>query len=161
MEKQTMNAIKSIYKFNQECKRPDGSCLLESGYSDERECAFPIEEALEGILTEDIQWLAPSVTGLTPKEFSRYLMNTLAEVAELPLADVDRLDKHLDIIIFSFGSIFKLGLTPQQAIRALSIVCDANLQKLSAGQDEHGKQKKPADFIPPEERLQKILDERQ
>jgi hypothetical protein len=162
MEKQTMNAIKSIYKFNQECKRPDGSCLLDQGYDDARESAFSIEEMLEGFdmqkfKTGDLDFSGDS----TPKIMSRNIIAIATEGVLEPLPDVDRLDKHLDSIVYNFGSIFKLGLSPQQAIKALSIVCDANLTKLSAGQDEHGKQRKPADFVPPEQRLQAILDERE
>ena len=146
-----LNAIKQIYKFNQEAG------LLDKGYSDERECAFPIEEALEGF--EDLRQLSEDISGdydLNAKEISRKIMTRVALSSNL---DVDRLDKHLDIIVFSFGSIFKLGLTPQEAMKALGIVMDANMQKLSAGTDEQGKQKKPKDFVGPEEKLQKIIDE--
>lgn len=164
-----MNAIKAIHKFNLECKRPDGSCLLDQGYDDSKESAFSIEEMLEGF--SDLPRLAKAVlcedskTGYdeyTPKDISRAIIALArmdGEVTE-SLADVDRLDKHIDSIVYNFGSIFKLGLSPQQAIKALSIVCDANLQKLQAGQDSEGKQKKPANFVPPEIKLQKILDER-
>lgn len=157
MEKQTMNAIKSIYKFNQECKRPDGSCLLDQGYDDLKESAFSIEEMLEGFSLDVLSTLLLE-EDKSPKAISRKIM---WHTNGINMTDADRLDKHLDSIVYNFGSIFKLGLTPQQAIRALSVVCDANLQKLHAGQDEHGKQRKPDGFIPPEERLQKILDERQ
>lgn len=157
MEKQTMNAIKSIYKFNQECKRPDGSCLLDQGYDDLKESAFSIEEMLEGFSLDVLSTLLLE-EDKSPKAISRKIM---WHTNGINMTDVDRLDKHLDSIVYNFGSIFKLGLTPQQAIRALSVVCDTNLQKLHAGQDEHGKQRKPDGFIPPEERLQKILDERQ
>lgn len=138
-----MNVIKSIYNFNKEAG------LLESGYSDERECAFPIEEALEGF---------PLITN--PKMYSRQIIAD-AVTADLDISDVDRLDKHLDIIVFSFGSIFKLGLSPQQALQALEIVMQANRQKLSVGTDDHGKQMKPSDFVGPEAKLQEILDKRE
>ena len=157
MEKQTLNAIKSIYKFNQECKRQDGSCLLDQGYDDLKESAFSIEEMLEGFNLDVLATLLLEEDS-SPKAISRKIM---WHTNGVHMEDVDRLDKHLDSIVYNFGSIFKLGLTPQQAIKALSIVCNANLQKLTAGQDEHGKQKKPEGFIPPEEALQKILDERQ
>lgn len=155
MEKQTMNAIKAIHKFNLECKRPDGSCLLDQGYDDLKEAAFSIEEMLEGFNLDVIATLLLE-DDKSPKAISRKIM---WHTNGILMEDVDRLDKHLDSIIYNFGSIFKLGLTPQQAIKALSIVCDANLQKLSAGQDSEGKQKKPEGFIPPETKLQKILDD--
>jgi predicted HAD superfamily Cof-like phosphohydrolase len=152
MEKQTLNAIKQIHKFNQQAG------LLEQGYDDLRECAFPVEEMLEKFdLTELQQVLLMGTEKASAKNVSRKIMwYTMGD----EIADVDRLDKHLDAIVFCFGSIFKLGLTPQQAIKALSIVADANMQKLTAGKDSHGKQMKPEGFIPPEEKLQKILDER-
>lgn len=157
MEKQTLTAIKSIYKFNQECKRPDGSCLLDQGYDDTKEAAFSIEEMLEGFNLNMLQKLLLMDETTTPKDVSRKIMS---HINGTHMTDVDRLDKHLDSIIYNFGSIFKLGLTPQQALRALSIVCEANLQKLTAGQDEHGKQRKSEGFVPPEARLQALLDER-
>jgi len=155
-----LNPFKSIFAFNREAG------LLEAGYSDERECAFPIEEALESL--NDLSCLAERLTHETeelmehsPKVLSRTIIDlaTVDDIAE-NIPDVDRLDKHLDIIVFSLGSIYKLGLTPQQAMKALGIVANANMQKLHAGQDAEGKQQKPADFIPPEPQLQKILDER-
>lgn len=159
----SLNPVKMIYDFNKKAG------LLEKGYSDERECAFPIEEALEGLdawhlftmlkradsehsnsLEEELSY--------SPKRMSREIMSYCKP--SLSTKDVDRLDKHLDIIVFSFGSIFKLGLTPQQALKALEIVMQANMQKLSAGTDSHGKQQKPSDFVGPEAKLQEILDKR-
>lgn len=153
-----MNAIKSIYKFNKECKRPDGSCLLDQGYDDLKESAFSIEEMLEGFSLDVLGTLLLE-NDSSPKAISRKIM---WHTNGISMTDVDRLDKHLDSIVYNFGSIFKLGLTPQQAIRALSIVCDANLQKTkNTIIDEQGKVCKNKDFVPPEEHLQKILDERQ
>lgn len=140
----SLNPVKMIYDFNRKAG------LLEKGYSDERECAYPIEEALEGF---------PLIAN--PKMYSRQIIAD-AVTADLDISDVDRLDKHLDIIVFSFGSIFKLGLTPQQALHALEVVMHANMQKLSVGTDSHGKQMKPKDWeqYAPEKYLQKILDQR-
>lgn len=152
MEKQTLNAVKLIHKFNKDCG------LLEKKYSDFLESSFQIEEALEGF---DLKSLTYKLIDqnceepASPKEISR----EIALLCAKEIADVDRLDKHLDSIVYNFGSLFKLGLTPQEAIKALTIVAEANMQKLTAGKDEHGKQKKPEGFIPPEDRLQKILDE--
>lgn len=155
-----MNAIKSIYKFNQECKRPDGSCLLDQGYDDLKEAAFSIEEMLEGFQLDVLQkLLLMDETKLsTPKDVSRQIM---WHTNGTHMTDVDRLDKHLDSIIYNFGSIFKLGLTPQQALKALSIVCETNLQKTKDTIiDSHGKVCKNSDFINPEPALQLILDQR-
>lgn len=153
-----LNPLKSIYNFNKEAG------LLEAGYSDERECAFPIEEALEGFCPGYLNTLGDkldSITANTPKQISRDIVRILTnDEDQCEITDVDRLDKHLDIIVFSLGSIYKLGLSPQQTMKALGIVAQANLQKLHVGQDAEGKQQKPDDFIGPEAQLQKILDER-
>ena len=148
------NPIKMIYKFNKEAG------LLDIPYSDEKECAYPMEEALEGFGTRfltDLAYRLDIDNTISPKALSRALV---AEGPDNDLSDVDRFDKHLDIIVFSFGSLFKLGLTPQQAMAGLEIVMKANMTKLSAGQDSEGKQNKPKDFISPETELQSLLDKR-
>lgn len=151
------NPIKLIYLFNEKAN-------LLNGYDDKRECAFPIEEALEGM--GDLSALADRIKGevgiadSSPKGLSRQIIALANSDGEPDVAEVDRLDKHLDIIVFSFGSIFKLGLSPQEATRALEIVMQANMQKLTAGKDDHGKQRKPDDFVGPEVELQKILDKK-
>jgi len=145
-----LNPIKQIYKFNQEAG------LLVKGYSDGRECAFPIEEALEGFNTTELLGQLQMESGSSPKDISRKIIDLTINGTDLE--DVDRLDKHLDTIVFALGSIYKLGLNPQEAMKALGIVADANMQKLTVGTDEEGKQMKPEGFIPPEQQLQKLLD---
>ena len=70
---------------------------------------------------------------------------------------VDQLDALLDLIYVSIGSLHKLGLSSPQMIEALQIVQDANAQK-SGSKNTDGKVTKPKNFIPPEEKLQEILD---
>jgi len=158
-----INPIKQIYRFNKEAG------LLGKGYDDRRESAYPIEEMLEtfvdseGKLSE-LESDTPSelndaLTSLTPKEASRLITASLAQPNKP--SEVELLDKHIDSIVFNFGSIFKLGLTSQQAMRALEVVMNANMKKLKMGQDSEGKQMKPTDFVGPEEQLQRIFDERQ
>jgi len=157
-----INPIKQIYRFNKEAG------LLNKGYDDRRESAYPIEEMLETFvdsegklseLEDDLpSELNDVLTTLTPKQASRMIMGTIAQPNKP--TEVDILDKHLDSIIFNFGSIFKLGLTPQQAMRALELVMNANMTKLKAGQDSEGKQMKPSNFVGPEEKLQHLLNER-
>lgn len=144
------NPIKQIYKFNQEAG------LLAKGYDDGKECAFPIEEALEGFNTTELICQLQMEATASPKDISRKIIDLT--INDETLEDVDRLDKHLDTIVFALGSIYKLGLNPQEAMKALSIVADANMQKLTVGTDSEGKQMKPEGFIPPEEKLQKLLD---
>ena len=81
------------------------------------------------------------------------------EVQELKQAKkpVDQLDALLDVIYVAIGSLHKLGLTPEQMVEGLQIVQDANSQK-SGSKNADGKVTKPENFIPPEEKLQKILD---
>lgn len=145
-----MTALEKIEYFN----RTAG--LLDLGYSDTRESAYPIEEALEGF--ENLQYLDIDTHEYTPKEISRAIVDTVHNGK--PIEDVDRFDKHLDAIVFAYGSLLKLGLSLEQINAGLNIVMDANLTKLSVGKDPTGKQLKPSNFISPEPLLQEILDER-
>ena len=155
------NKIPLTATFNQIWKFNELAGLIDKGYSDERECAFPIEEALEGFdlvrLTNYFNVFYDESMALDPKDMSRKIIEK-SDIGKIE--DVDRLDKHLDIIIYSLGSIAKLGLTPVQFADALSIVASKNMEKLMVGQDEAGKQMKPIGFVGPEEELQKILDKR-
>jgi predicted HAD superfamily Cof-like phosphohydrolase len=112
---------------------------------------------LEGLVTSELSQ-SLGIPDVGPKSISRHIMHLVS--VPMDMREVERLDKHLDAIVFCFGSIFKLGLSPQQAAHALEIVMQANMQKLHAGKDEHGKQLKPDSFIGPEAELQKILDKR-
>ena len=156
-----MNFVQQIYNFNSQAG------LLDKPYDDFLESSFQIEEALEGF---DTRVLATALFGsdyfnsdFSPKTLSRTIVRLASGngyCSESIISDVDRLDKAIDAIVFGLGSIFKLKLTPEQASRAISIVCEANLQKLSMPKDEHGKLTKPSDFVGPEVKLQEILDER-
>ena len=143
----TVDHIDAIYQFNEQAG------LLEQGYNDFSESAYQIEEALENY--EIAQGFTVHLD--TPKEMSRTIVR-----AQGPFVgtDVDRLDKAIDAIVFAVGSIAKLGLTPPQIREAIEIVTTANLQKLSMPKDEFGKLTKPADFVGPEAKLQKLLDRR-
>lgn len=156
-----LNPIKQIYDFNLKAG------LLEKGYDDFLESSFQIEEALEGfnslehlgkLLTKD-----DSYCGTSPKELSRIIVAATLD-KELSgyedITDVDRLDKACDAVVFAVGSMAKLGLNPNQITRALNAVMNSNLAKLSMPKDSYGKLTKPDDFIGPESKLQKILDER-
>lgn len=145
------NFMKSIYKFNKDRD------LLEAGYDDKRECAYPIEEALEGL--NDLDFLAGEISlseKTTPKNISREIVR-LATKEDVNLSTVDRLDKHIDTIVFALGSIYKLGLSPQQAEKAINIVCEANARK-SNKKDSEGKVIKGDNFKAPEDWLQDFLD---
>ena len=143
----TVDHIDAIYQFNAQAG------LLEQGYNDFSESAYQIEEALEGY--EIAQGFTVHLD--TPKEMSRTIVRAQGTFIG---TDVDRLDKAIDAIVFAVGSIAKLGLTPPQIREAIEIVTTANLQKLSMPKDEFGKLTKPADFVGPEAKLQKLLDKR-
>jgi hypothetical protein len=134
-------------------------------YDDATEAAYQIEEALEGL--RDLPYLATRLhpdgeshaENFTPKECSRQIVKLAMMDDKEPIPDVDRFDKALDAIYFAVGSLHKLGLTPYQMVDGLAIVHNANLQKLGA-KDSEGKVIKPAGFVPPEELLQVILNQR-
>jgi len=154
-----IHPIKQIYKFNQEAG------LLDLGYDDRKESAYPVEEMLETFVNENkkcnfgLSDLNEHLGNMTPKEISRYLMKDIEQPTEP--SKVDLIDKHIDSIVFNFGSLFKLGLSPQDTMTVLDFVMEANLTKLSAPKDEHGKQTKPVDFVGPEKRIQKFLEKRE
>lgn len=148
-----MKFVEEIYNFNHQAG------LLNKPYNDFLESSFQIEEALEGfnlpVLIEELGLRIDSTN--SAKGVARSI---LASQEEVVISDVERLDKAIDAIIFAVGSIAKLRLNPEQIERAVSVVTQANLQKLSMPKDEFGKLQKPVDFIGPEVELQKILDER-
>ena len=147
----TLDIFDLVYDFN------DKAGLLEAGYSDFRESAFQIEEALEGF---DIAELSRNITDYSystdsAKELARYILTNERFIG----TDVDRLDKACDAVVFAIGSMAKLGLSPEQMRQALDIVAKANLAKLSMPKDEHGKLIKPTNFVGPEAQLQVLLNQ--
>ena len=150
METRTLDKIK---EFNERAG------LLHDGFKDFKENQYVIEEALEGFDTTYLANRLHMNEDSSPKDISRTIVTGCCALSE-PIEDRDRLDKILDIIYFSYGAALKLGLSHSQIDRAMEIVCEANLTKLTVGKDEQGKQMKPIDFVSPESKLQKILDER-
>lgn len=147
-----LNVIQLVHEFNSKAG------LLEPGYNDSRESAYPIEESLEGL--SDLPTLARllGTSDPSPKAISRLIVGIAHNGTSL--SDVDRLDKACDTIVFALGAMAKLGLTPAQIDEALTIVMDANLQKLGMPKDDQGKLMKPADFVPPETLLEELLARR-
>ena len=145
----SLNAVKQIHLFNKKAG------FLNAPMDGFKESAYQIEEALEGY---------EAVIGMGAKEFSREIMEEVKfqwSAGKLPpLSEISELDKAVDGIIFNFGKIFKMRLTPQEAMKALEVVMRYNMTKLTAGTDSEGKQLKPEGFVGPEEELQKILDKR-
>lgn len=151
-----MNAVlESIQAFNEKAG-------LLTGYNEAREASYLIEEALEGFdLTLLKSKLFPyaaeaQVTSYTAKDCGRQIAR-LATLKPSSMTRVDKVDKACDAIVFAVGSMFKLGLTVDQVVQALTIVTEANLTKLGGTLDSEGKLTKPETFIPPEERLLALL----
>lgn len=145
-----LDQVTRIYDFN----RVNG--LLDKPYNDFLESSFQIEEALEGFnLPTIIEALDLKIDFDTnSKGVSREI---LSSVSSDSLSDLERLDKHLDSIIYDIGAIAKLWLTPEQLLQALSIVMDANEAKNGCPKDEFGKLLKPENFPNPEPRLEQLL----
>lgn len=152
-----LDQVTRIYDFN----RVNG--LLDKPYNDFLESSFQIEEALEGFtnLGNLVDLLCKSPLPLIfeedPKSISRGILGIIADGDVQTLSDLDRLDKHLDSIVYDIGAIAKLGLTPSQLLQALSIVMDANEAKNGCPKDSLGKLMKPENFPNPEPRLEQLL----
>lgn len=149
-----MTFVQQIYDFNSQAG------LLDNPYNDFLESSFQIEEALEGFnlpaLIDDLGLRIDFDS--SAKSISRTILSS-QESTVVP--DVDRLDKAIDAIVFAIGSIAKLGLNVEQIHRAIGVVTEANLQKLTNIKvDSNGKLLKDSNFIGPESKLQAILDER-
>jgi predicted HAD superfamily Cof-like phosphohydrolase len=114
-----------------------------------------------------------SIIGIEPREHG--LMN--GEEAEFTSKALDEervefLDAHksgdiiacvdalLDNIYFAIGGLYKMGLTPEQMEKCMTAVHEANMTK-KKGVTDRGHENdaiKPAEWIPPEERIGRILD---
>ena len=156
------NTVKAICQFN------DKAGLSQRDFNDRLEASFLIEESLEGFDRLDIlaeilskNTLGVKVLSSSPKDISRAI-TAIAMSDECVVSDRDRFDKHIDAYVYTTGAMRKLKLTPQQIESGILIVNQANLKKLGAPKDEHGKLTKPEGWeqFAPEAKLQAILDKR-
>ena len=156
------NTVKAICQFN------DKAGLSQRDFNDRLESSFLIEESLEGFDRLDIladilskNTLGVKVLSSSPKDISRAI-TAIAMSDECVVSDRDRFDKHIDAYVYTTGAMRKLKLTPQQIESGILIVNQANLKKLGAPRDEHGKLTKPEGWeqFAPEAKLQAILDKR-
>lgn len=151
------NPFKSIYKFNKDAG------LLSKPYSDFLEPSFLIEEALEDLPRLQILTNITNAKSNSPKDIARQLV-IIAGGTDAELTDLQRLDKHIDAIVYAVGGAYKLGLTPQQLEAGIAAVMHSNTKKVGAGKDEHGKALKPDNWPEIEaeqnKKLQAILDKR-
>ena len=159
------NPISEILRFNKEAG------LLGNGMDSFKETAYILEEAIEGfepafngqhkdgtsVLPSDSEWVSA-------RQWSLSLMNQILQAfnaRNIPMmSEVAEFDKALDGIVFNTGKLGKMRLTADQIQEGLLVVNDANMEKLGAPKDEHGKQLKPDGWTGPEVRLQAILDKR-
>ena len=156
------NTVKAICQFN------DKAGLSQRDFNDKLEASFLIEESLEGFDRLDIlaeilskNTLGVKVLSSSPKDISRAI-TAIAMSDNCVVSDRDRFDKHIDAYVYTTGAMRKLKLTPQQIEAGILIVNQANLKKLGAPKDEHGKLTKPEGWeqFAPEAKLQAILDKR-
>lgn len=156
------NTVKAICQFN------DKAGLSQRDFNDKLEASFLIEESLEGFDRLDIlaEILSKNTLGIkvlssSPKDISRAI-TAIAMSDECVISDKDRFDKHIDAYVYTTGAMRKLKLTPQQIESGILVVNQANLKKLGAPKDEHGKLTKPEGWeqFAPEAKLQAILDKR-
>ena len=156
------NTVKAICQFN------DKAGLSQRDFNDKLEASFLIEESLEGFDRLDIleeilskNTLGVKVLSSSPKDISRAI-TAIAMSDNCVVSDRDRFDKHIDAYVYTTGAMRKLKLTPQQIEAGILVVNQANLKKLGAPKDEHGKLTKPEGWeqFAPEAKLQAILDKR-
>ena len=156
------NTVKAVCQFN------DKAGLSERDFNDRLEASFLIEESLEGFDRLDIlaeilskNTLGVKVLSSSPKDISRAI-TAIAMSDNCVVSDRDRFDKHIDAYVYTTGAMRKLKLTPQQIESGILVVNQANLKKLGAPKDEHGKLTKPEGWeqFAPEAKLQAILDKR-
>jgi predicted HAD superfamily Cof-like phosphohydrolase len=67
---------------------------------------------------------------------------------------VEAIDGLTDLLYVTFGAFDAFGV---DADEPFDLVHAANMTKLRAGKDEHGKQVKPPGFVPPQEKIRALL----
>ena len=156
------NTVKAVCQFN------DKAGLSNRPFDDKLEASFLIEEALEDFDRLDVlaallskNTLGVEVKSSSPKDISRAI-TAIAMSEDCIVSDNKRLDKHVDAYVYTVGAMRKLNLTPQEIEQSILVVNQANLKKLGAPKDEHGKLTKPEGWeqFAPEAKLQAILDKR-
>lgn len=151
-----LNAVKEIYAWQVKAGN------AQRAYSDFLESSFQVEEAIEGFDNNSFEDVFPEKfpvgSNPQPKEIARHIISIAMNSGNDDVADVERLDKACDAVVYAIGSMAKLGLDHHGITKALNIVNHANVQKLGMGRDEEGKLLKPADFVGPEVHLQELLD---
>lgn len=118
---------------------------------------------MKDIINRVINWNSERYDQEFDHRLTRNLLKEETLEFEESVNDVDRLDALVDTIYVALGAMWKLGLNDKQIQAAILAVCDANDTKLAAKTASNIKASidKGVGFIPPEARLQEILNERQ
>lgn len=117
---------------------------------------------MKGFITRIINWNKARYSQEYNQDLQIKLLTEEVNELVLSITDVDRLDALVDIVYIAIGAMWKMGLTNEQIYAAIHIVCDSNDTKVALKTFSHIKANinKGPDFIPPETRLQELLDER-
>lgn len=144
------NPIKMIHRFNH------SAGLVDRPKSAVNECAYWVEEALEGFSLEPVANRVGYTGELKEREIAKHILgNEMSHITNLTMAD-----KAGDAVVFAVGALVKMGLDPQGVTAVLNAIMQANLAKLADPEyDSEGKLKKKVDFIGPEERIRGILEQ--
>ncbi len=119
---------------------------------------------MNDIIARIVQWNSARYAQEISNELTAELL--FEESAEFNDArsgrEVDQLDALCDVVYVAVGAMWKMGLTTSEIEQAMSVVCDSNDSKSAAKSLSHIKSSiiKGVDFIPPEPRLQEILNGR-
>ncbi len=148
--------------------------FLDKPFSLEKEMGYLLSETLESLdwneiknllllsfsmLDDEVMDEAVSddlVDVETHDDFARWLCKYFQREG---FNNIDYCDIATDIGVFSTGGMAKQGLTKKNINEIRKAVMDKNNAKKPGDVDEHGKQRKGADFVPPEEVIERILED--
>ena len=148
--------------------------FLDKPFNLEKDTGYLVSEVLEALDWESIKNMllltmhiteSDEVTGEQEDElievenhddFARWLCKYFTRD---DYDNVDYCDMITDLEVFGVGGRAKIGLNEQNINDIREAVMLKNNSKKPGDVDEHGKQRKGADFTPPEEVIEKILEE--
>ena len=108
-----------------------------------------MNEGIEGLIDDDL------VEVETHDDFARWMVKYLMRK---DFDNVAYCDLITDLEVFGVGGRAKIGLNKDYINEIRKAVMDKNNAKKPGDIDEHGKQRKGADFTPPEEVIESILE---
>jgi predicted HAD superfamily Cof-like phosphohydrolase len=116
-----------------------------------------------------VQAKLPDYPGPLDDQSKIWLSKALREeVQELQdaVTTADEVDALVDLVIFALGGLYRMGLSPDQARECFTAVMEANFEKkagVKPGREVSGVADavKPDGWVPPEERIEQILENMQ